>query len=352
LNCVCNDCQTWDQCIEINSSGQCVRITKGVSINLQADETATCTFSNTHLGNIIVEKQTIPDGATESFEFTPSYGSSFSLSDGQTNDSGPLPADIYSVSETALPAGWTLSSATCSDGSAPDAINLDVGETVTCTFENTQDQPQTGTIIVEKQTDPDGASDSFTFSGDASGSIKDGERIVVGDLTPGTYTSVETALTGWNLTAIVCNDSNSGGDINTATATFQIEAGETVKCTFTNTEEPTAITLASFNIEANDGRAMILWETGTEIDNAGFNIYRAASEDGPWVKVNPSLIAAEGDPISGASYTFVDKPGRGTFYYRLEDVDYFGLSTLHTPVLAELGAVIRVPWFRPSMPEF
>jgi hypothetical protein len=117
-------------------------------------------------------------------------------------------------------------------------------------------------------------------------------------------------------------------------------------------EEPTAISLASFEVEANDGRVMVMWETGTEIDNAGFNLYRAASLEGPWYRVNPGLIAAEGDPVSGASYTFVDRPGRGAFYYRLEDMDYFGSSTLHEPVLAELGAPVRVPWFRPLLPEF
>jgi hypothetical protein len=116
--------------------------------------------------------------------------------------------------------------------------------------------------------------------------------------------------------------------------------------------KPTAISLASFEVEANDGRVMVLWETGAEIDNAGFNIYRAPSPDGPWVKINSAFIAAEGDPVSGASYIFVDTPGRGNFYYRLEDVDFSGLSTLHDPVLAELGPTIIVPWFRPVMPEF
>ncbi len=116
--------------------------------------------------------------------------------------------------------------------------------------------------------------------------------------------------------------------------------------------EPTAISLASFTAEANDGRVMLIWETGTEIDNAGFNLYRAASPDGPWRKINSMLIAAEGDAISGASYTFADTPGRGTFYYQLEDVDYFGVSTLHAPVKAEMGAAVRAPWFRPTMPQF
>jgi hypothetical protein len=94
---------------------------------------------------------------------------------------------------------------------------------------------------VEKQTDPDGTPDSFTFSGDANGSIKDGEQIVVGNLTPGTYTSPETVPAGWDLTSVVCDGGNSSGDVNTATTTFQLEAGETVICVFSNGQEPATL---------------------------------------------------------------------------------------------------------------
>ena len=41
------------------------------------------------------------------------------------------------MSET-LPAGWEQTSATCGDGNALPNIVLDAGETVTCTFNNTQ----------------------------------------------------------------------------------------------------------------------------------------------------------------------------------------------------------------------
>ena len=98
--------------------------------------------------------------------------------------------------------------------------------------------PPTGTIIVEKQTDPDGAPDTFTFGGDATGSIKDNEQIVVSNLLPGTYRSQEVVPAGWSLTSIVLDDGNSSGDVNTATATFQLEAGETVKAVFYNTKSP------------------------------------------------------------------------------------------------------------------
>jgi len=117
-------------------------------------------------------------------------------------------------------------------------------------------------------------------------------------------------------------------------------------------EVPTAVGLASFEVTANESQAIITWETATEIDNAGFNIYRATSLDGPWAQVNGVLIAAEGDPVSGAYYSFVDTPGRGTFYYRLEDIDFFGISTLHQPALVEMGAALRIPWYRPSLPQF
>ena len=87
-------------------------------------------------GVIIVEKQTDPDGSTQSFEFSPSYGSNFSLADDETNNSGPLTPGVYSVSEINIPANWNLTSATCNDGSDPSAIGLGAGETVKCTFTN------------------------------------------------------------------------------------------------------------------------------------------------------------------------------------------------------------------------
>jgi hypothetical protein len=54
---------------------------------------------------------------------------------------------------------------------------------------------------------------------------------------PGQYTSTETVPAGWVLTGVSCDDGNSTGDTGTATATFNVEPGETVKCTFENTKQ-------------------------------------------------------------------------------------------------------------------
>src|SRR4051794_14378947 len=207
------------------------------SITLSAGEVVTCTFTNTKRGHILIDKVTNPAGAPDSFEFDPSYsGTNFSLTDAATpNDSGALVPGTYSVAELAL-AGWDLTGTSCTDGSPVSGIVLGAGETVTCTFTNTK----RGTIIVEKQTSPDGAAGQFTFTGDAAGSIGDNGQIVVPNLVPGTYTSTEGPIgLLFDLGAVTCDDANSVGNVATSTATFHLEAGETVKCTFTNVQRGT-----------------------------------------------------------------------------------------------------------------
>jgi CSLREA domain-containing protein len=98
-----------------------------------------------------------------------------------------------------------------------------------------------GTIVVEKRTVPGSDPAKFAFSGDAAGSIGDGERITVAGLEPGTYRSTEAVPAGWDLTSIACSDQNSSGDPATGSATFNLEVGETVVCTFTNTKRGTVV---------------------------------------------------------------------------------------------------------------
>jgi hypothetical protein len=116
-------------------------------------------------------------------------------------------------------------------------------------------------------------------------------------------------------------------------------------------EEPTAITLVSFTAQANSDSVALAWETGTEIDNAGFNLYRASAPDGPYTKVNGALIAAEGDPVAGATYSFLDEDlAPGTYTYKLEDVDLNGVATLYGPVSATVMPPLRRPPYRPMLP--
>jgi hypothetical protein len=100
--------------------------------------------------------------------------------------------------------------------------------------------------------------------------------------------------------------------------------------------EPTLITISSFTATPSNRAIILEWITESEIDNAGFNIYRSEPENGDYVKINDSLIAAEGSPTQGATYQFIDKDvkNRKAYYYKLEDIDLNGKSTIHGPVSA------------------
>ena len=94
----------------------------------------------------------------------------------------------------------------------------------------------------------------------------------------------------------------------------------------------TAATLASLDAVAAPGRVTVRWETASEADTLGFNLYRAAAAGGEWTKLNAALIPSQapGSPF-GASYRYDDaSAARGTAYrYRLAAV---GLAGGETPL--------------------
>ena len=49
---------------------------------------------------------------------------------------------------------------------------------------------------------------------------------------------------------------------------------------------PTVINLFSFIATPKAGKVILQWTTESEIDNAGFNLYRSEAEDGEYVKIN------------------------------------------------------------------
>ncbi len=240
------------------------------AISLQPGEIVTCTFTNTKRGHIIIDKVTDPSGDPTSFEFNPSYSDdNFTLTDTQDpNDSGAILPGTHSVAELTM-AGWDLTGTSCSDQSPVTAISLQPGETVTCTFTNTK----RGTIIVEKQTSPDGATGSFTFTGDAAGTIGDNGKITVNNLVPGTYTSTEgDPGVNFDLGSIVCDDGQSATastvDLAKATATFKLDPGETVTCVFTNVQRGT-ITIIK-NAQPDSDQDFAFTTTGSGL--SGFSL--------------------------------------------------------------------------------
>jgi hypothetical protein len=100
--------------------------------------------------------------------------------------------------------------------------------------------------------------------------------------------------------------------------------------------DPTAVTLAEFYAEQMGDYVRVTWETASELDNVGFNLWRGVSPDGPDTKLNDLLIPSQslGNP-GGFTYTWDDDadlvPGT-TYYYWVEDVDVNNVATRHGPV--------------------
>ena len=100
-----------------------------------------------------------------------------------------------------------------------------------------------GTIIIRKVTSPAGGT-GFGFTSDVPGaagfSLDDGQNRTITAVLPGSYSVTEQTKVGSTLTNLVCSDptSNSTVNVSTRTASINLVAGETVDCTFTNTQTP------------------------------------------------------------------------------------------------------------------
>ena len=136
--------------------------------------------------------------------------------------------------------------------------------------------------------------------------------------------------------------------VNTATMVDTDTLVDTVSATATTiTTFPTSVEVRSFSGQRTATGNVLVWKTGGELHNIGFNVYR--EEKGARVKVNPSLIAGSALRMrlnsvvhSGSSYAWIDKDATEGAAYWLEDVSLNGIRTMHGPAYAEATASVPV----------
>ncbi len=105
-------------------------------------------------------------------------------------------------------------------------------------------------------------------------------------------------------------------------------------------EQPVAATLVSFTAQIEPEGVRLAWETVSEIDHLGFNVYRGLLPDGSDQVLLTFMPAQAPGSTQGAAYTYQDTAVQvgQTYWYWLEDVDLSGAATLHGPVSATVQA--------------
>ena len=137
-------------------------------------------------------------------------------------------------------------------------------------------------------------------------------------------------------TVVITVTSSTDTVTNTATVSSITTDPNTSNNSSTATCSPTAVTLLSFTASEVDGNVVLDWETASEYNTLGFNLYQAASADGEKVKVNDSLLPSNVAPgsLEGAVYTYTaGEATTGETYYWLEEVDISGGTTLYGPAV-------------------
>jgi hypothetical protein len=88
------------------------------------------------------------------------------------------------------------------------------------------------------------------------------------------------------------------------------------------------VDLSWLSASAGSGGVLLQWETGTEISNLGFNIFRSLSDDfDTAAQVNDQLILSQAiGNYAGATYGYTDRTAARdtTYFYWLQDVSAVG----------------------------
>jgi Peptidase family C25 len=98
----------------------------------------------------------------------------------------------------------------------------------------------------------------------------------------------------------------------------------------------TAVGLSSFEAQGFDAAVELSWTTASELNNLGFHLDRSLSADGPFDRITSAVMPGLGCSASGQSYSYRDAglTNGVRYYYKLEDIDTRGPTTLHGPVSA------------------
>jgi hypothetical protein len=110
----------------------------------------------------------------------------------------------------------------------------------------------------------------------------------------------------------------------------------------TDTDDHTLpVELSTFDAAIEKNNVKIRWITESEINNAGFHLYRSKATDGPFEQINGALIPGAGNSTEPREYSFIDnrvEPDQD-YHYKLADVDIYGKTQWHGPISVNTAAL-------------
>ncbi len=229
-----------------------------------------------------------------------------------------------------------ISSATIADGSSATLQNVTITNRsgTACTFTTTKYPVPPGGAPADEGELPihwDLSTDCTTYNFDlvfgyTDVELANGKNVVEGDLrayrsTDGIYTLVTSTV-------------NTGANAVTALGVTQLSRWALAS------NMPLAVDLASFTATATGDGVVLAWETVSENDLLGFNLYRMEAPGAAAVKLNDALIPAQAPGTGeGRMYAWVDataEPGVA-YWYAPEDIALDGTATRHAAVAVEVG---------------
>jgi hypothetical protein len=104
---------------------------------------------------------------------------------------------------------------------------------------------------------------------------------------------------------------------------------------------PVQMTEITAAASAKEG-IVLSWTTESEVNSAGFFVWRSEAENGEYQKVSAAFISGQGNSTSKTDYRFSDtnaKSGK-TYWYKIEAVSADGKSDFHGPVSVFIREVV------------
>lgn len=91
------------------------------------------------------------------------------------------------------------------------------------------------------------------------------------------------------------------------------------------------------------------WSTASEVDNFGYDVYRATTAEGPFERITRDPVAGAGTTDVPQRYSYVDSSidPRQTYYYYVESISLGGVRERFTPVIT---AKPKLPPGAPASP--